>query len=83
MTQLSPPDSSSGNYYSLLVFFGRSLDLCNTQQERENYEYVVVEGKIKQQQTGNFLDTNKGLPGAKWIFVMSTSKTLYAGEVRF
>lgn len=41
----------------------------------------MVEGKIVHQQTGNFLDTN-GVPGAKWIFVMSTSKRLYAGEVR-
>lgn len=53
----------------------------NIQQEREQYEYVVVEGKIVHQQTGKFLDTN-GVPGAKWIFVMSTSKRLYAGEVR-
>ncbi|KAK1404735.1 IQ domain-containing protein IQM3-like [Heracleum sosnowskyi] len=49
-------------------------------QEREHYEYVVVEGKIVHRQTGNFLDTNKGLPGEKWIFVMSTWKRLYAGE---
>ncbi|KAK1373892.1 hypothetical protein POM88_030085 [Heracleum sosnowskyi] len=49
-------------------------------QERKHYEYVVVEGKIVHQQTGNFLNTNKGLPGAKWIFVMSTWKRLYAGE---
>lgn len=49
-------------------------------QEREQYEYVVVEGKIVHQQTGKFLDTNNGLPGAKWIFVMSTSERLYAGE---
>lgn len=48
-------------------------------QEREQYEYVVVEGKIVHQQTGKFLDTN-GVPGAKWIFVMSTSERLYAGE---
>lgn len=34
------------------------------------------------EQSGNFLDTTKGKPGAKWIFVMSTSKKLYAGQVR-
>lgn len=33
------------------------------------------------EKTGNVLDTTKGLPGAKWIFVMSTSRRLYAGEV--
>ncbi|XP_019158489.1 PREDICTED: IQ domain-containing protein IQM3-like [Ipomoea nil] len=49
-------------------------------QEREHYEYVVVEGKVLHQQTGELLDTTKGSPGAKWIFVMSTSKKLYAGE---
>uniref|UniRef100_M1CQ70 Calmodulin binding protein n=1 Tax=Solanum tuberosum TaxID=4113 RepID=M1CQ70_SOLTU len=50
-------------------------------QEREHYEYVVAEGKILHSLTGNHLDTTNGLPGAKWIFVMSTSKRLYAGEV--
>ncbi|XP_004249442.1 IQ domain-containing protein IQM3 [Solanum lycopersicum] len=49
-------------------------------QEREHYEYVVAEGKILHNLTGNHLDTTNGLPGAKWIFVMSTSKRLYAGE---
>lgn len=49
-------------------------------QEREHYEYVVSEGKILHNQTGNHLDTTNGLPGEKWIFVMSTSKRLYAGS---
>ncbi|XP_004249826.1 IQ domain-containing protein IQM3-like [Solanum lycopersicum] len=49
-------------------------------QEREHYEYIVAEGKIVHEKTGNVLDTTKGLPGAKWIFVMSTSRRLYAGE---
>ncbi|XP_055807356.1 IQ domain-containing protein IQM3-like [Solanum dulcamara] len=49
-------------------------------QEREHYEYVVAEGKILHNLTGNHLDTTNGVPGAKWIFVMSTSKRLYAGE---
>nr|XP_009778617.1 PREDICTED: uncharacterized protein LOC104227934 isoform X2 [Nicotiana sylvestris] len=49
-------------------------------QEREHYEYIVVEGRIVHAKTGNLLDTTKGLPGAKWIFVMATSKRLYAGE---
>lgn len=52
------------------------------QQEREHYEYIVVEGKIIHKQTGNLLDTSNGSKGTKWIFVMSTSKRLYAGEVR-
>ncbi|KAL2533565.1 IQ calmodulin-binding motif family protein [Abeliophyllum distichum] len=49
-------------------------------QEREYYEYVVVHGKILHKQTGIPLDTNNGSPGLKWIFVMSTSKSLYSGE---
>ncbi|XP_030532388.1 IQ domain-containing protein IQM3-like [Rhodamnia argentea] len=49
-------------------------------QERENYEYVVVKGKIIHKQSGEFLHTKKGSEDAKWIFVMSTLKKLYAGE---
>ncbi|KAF8396438.1 hypothetical protein HHK36_018057 [Tetracentron sinense] len=49
-------------------------------KEREHYEYIIVEGKFVHRQTGELLDTNKGLNGTKWIFVMSTSKKLYAGE---
>ncbi|CAA2988248.1 IQ domain-containing IQM3-like [Olea europaea subsp. europaea] len=49
-------------------------------QEREHYEYVVDHGKILHKQTGICLDTNNGSRGLKWIFVMSTSKRLYAGE---
>ncbi|KAL6988369.1 IQ domain-containing protein iqm3 [Sarracenia purpurea var. burkii] len=49
-------------------------------QEREQYEYIVVEGKIVHKQSAEFLDTYKGTRVAKWIFVMSTSKKLYAGQ---
>ncbi|KAG5553346.1 hypothetical protein RHGRI_011274 [Rhododendron griersonianum] len=49
-------------------------------QEREQYEYLVAEGKIVHQESGNSLDTSKGLPGAKWIFVLSTTKKLYVGQ---
>ncbi|OMO68283.1 putative calmodulin binding protein [Corchorus olitorius] len=49
-------------------------------QEREHYEYIVVEGKIINKQTRNALDTTKGMKEGKYIFVMSTSKKLYAGE---
>lgn len=31
--------------------------------------------------SGKPLDTNQAKPGSKWIFVMSTSKRLYIGEV--
>ncbi|KAF3441694.1 hypothetical protein FNV43_RR15609 [Rhamnella rubrinervis] len=49
-------------------------------QEREYYEFMVEEGKIMHKLNGYLLDTKKGLQGSKWIFVMSTSKKLYAGE---
>ncbi|KAL0410076.1 UNVERIFIED_CONTAM: IQ domain-containing protein IQM3 [Sesamum latifolium] len=49
-------------------------------KEREQYEYVLVDGRILHKVTGYPLDTNKGSPGSKWIFVMSTSKRLYIGE---
>ncbi|XP_010553372.1 PREDICTED: IQ domain-containing protein IQM3 [Tarenaya hassleriana] len=49
-------------------------------QEREQYEYVILDGKIVHKSTGNFLDTMQGSEGTKWIFVMSTFKKLYAGR---
>ncbi|CAI9097786.1 OLC1v1034277C1 [Oldenlandia corymbosa var. corymbosa] len=48
-------------------------------QEREHYEYVVIDGKFLHKQTGKHLDTMTGPKGVKWIFVMSTSNKLYAG----
>ncbi|KAL6327098.1 hypothetical protein AAG906_014342 [Vitis piasezkii] len=51
-------------------------------QEREHYEYIIVEGTIVHKLSGDLLDTNGGLEGSKWIFVMSTSKRLYAGQKR-
>ncbi|KAK7278637.1 hypothetical protein RJT34_23671 [Clitoria ternatea] len=49
-------------------------------QEREHYEYVVHEGKIIHKQSCDFLHTKEDSADAKWIFVMSTSKKLYAGK---
>ncbi|XP_030965955.1 IQ domain-containing protein IQM3-like isoform X2 [Quercus lobata] len=51
-------------------------------QEREYYEYIIAEGMIVHKQTGSLLDTSQKLQGSKWIFVISTSKKLYAGEKR-
>ena len=59
-----------------------NLFSCN-QQEREEYEYVIIDGKIVHKLTGNFLHTMHGSEGTKWIFVMSTFKKLYAGLVGF
>ncbi|XP_071700823.1 IQ domain-containing protein IQM3-like [Rutidosis leptorrhynchoides] len=46
-------------------------------QEREHYEYIIVEGKFVHRQTQLPLDTNNG---EKWIFVTSACNRLYAGE---
>ncbi|KDP42106.1 hypothetical protein JCGZ_01894 [Jatropha curcas] len=45
--------------------------------ERKAYEVVVEEGKFIYKQTGELLHTTAD---AKWIFVLSTSKTLYVGK---
>ncbi|XP_075639240.1 IQ domain-containing protein IQM3-like [Castanea sativa] len=49
-------------------------------QEREHYEYIIIERKIIHKQTGDLLDTTQDSQSAKWIFVMSTSKKLYVGQ---
>ncbi|KAK3405831.1 IQ domain-containing protein IQM3 [Eucalyptus grandis] len=49
-------------------------------QEREHYEYLVIKGKLIHKLTGELLDTNKGAQGAKWIFVVSPSHKIYAGQ---
>ena len=72
---------SSNSFESNILLFFHAVGFRWKQQEREHYEYIVVEGKIVHKQSGIFLDTIKGKPGAKWIFVMSTSKKLYAGPV--
>ncbi|CAO2153273.1 unnamed protein product [Urochloa humidicola] len=52
----------------------------DNQQERENYEYIINDGKIIHKLSGEPLDTSQGPKGTKWIFVMSTAKRLYAGK---
>ncbi|RZC93111.1 hypothetical protein C5167_041892 [Papaver somniferum] len=49
-------------------------------QEREHYEYIIINGIILHKLSGELMDTSIGSEGAKWIFVMSTSKKLYGGE---
>ncbi|CAI0440608.1 unnamed protein product [Linum tenue] len=45
--------------------------------ERQAYEVVVEDGKLMYKQTGELLNTTGD---SKWIFVLSTSKTLYVGQ---
>lgn len=47
--------------------------------ERKAYEVVMEDGKFFYKQTGELLDTSDS-KGAKWIFVLSTSKTMYVGK---
>ncbi|XP_022766875.1 IQ domain-containing protein IQM6-like [Durio zibethinus] len=48
--------------------------------ERENFEVVVRNGKFFYKQSGELLDTTGERTDAKWIFVLSASKTLYVGQ---
>jgi len=51
------------------------------QKEREDYEVVIEDGKFLYKKSGQILDTSCGPRDAKWIFVLSTSKSLYVGQV--
>jgi hypothetical protein len=51
------------------------------QKERELYEYIINKGKVIHKQSREPLDASQGPEGAKWIFVMSTARKLYAGKV--
>ncbi|XP_072990421.1 IQ domain-containing protein IQM2-like [Typha latifolia] len=48
--------------------------------EREAYEVIVEDGKFMYRGSRQLLDTSGGPKDAKWIFVLSTSKTLYVGQ---
>ncbi|KAM7523146.1 hypothetical protein LguiA_013048 [Lonicera macranthoides] len=48
--------------------------------ERKLYEVVVEDGKLLYQNTMQPLDTIEEPKGTKWIFVLSTSGTLYVGK---
>jgi hypothetical protein len=47
------------------------------QKEREAYEVIVENGKLVYRQTGLLLET---VEGSKWIFVLSTTRSLYVGQ---
>ncbi|CAN6476653.1 unnamed protein product [Victoria cruziana] len=49
-------------------------------KEREAYEVIVKEGEFIFKKSGKFLDTSEEGNGVKWIFVLSTSRTLYVGQ---
>ncbi|XP_066312022.1 IQ domain-containing protein IQM1-like [Miscanthus floridulus] len=47
--------------------------------ERAAYEVVVEEGRLLYKQSGDLVNTNEE---SKWIFVLSTSRSLYVGQKR-
>ncbi|XP_071712538.1 IQ domain-containing protein IQM2-like [Rutidosis leptorrhynchoides] len=47
--------------------------------ERKEYEVMIENGKLLYKQTGEYVDTTETQKGSKWIFVLSTSRTLYVG----
>ncbi|XP_058068920.1 IQ domain-containing protein IQM1-like [Magnolia sinica] len=46
-------------------------------KEREKYEVIVEDGKLVYKQKGEPVNT---VEGSKWIFVLSTTRTLYVGQ---
>lgn len=48
------------------------------QNEREAYEVIIDDGKLVYKKSGMFVNT---CDGSKWIFVLSTSRALYVGQV--
>ncbi|KVH93973.1 hypothetical protein Ccrd_003966, partial [Cynara cardunculus var. scolymus] len=58
-------------YLGPVSFFFASL----INNERESYEVIVENGKLVYRQSGLLLET---IEGSKWIFVLSTTKNLYA-----
>ncbi|OMO94021.1 putative calmodulin binding protein, partial [Corchorus capsularis] len=48
--------------------------------EREAYEVIIKDGKFYYKQSGELIDTTGGPKDAKWIFVLSAFKVLYAGQ---
>ncbi|KAF5180269.1 Iq domain-containing protein iqm1 [Thalictrum thalictroides] len=46
-------------------------------KERECYEVIVESGKLVYRQSGILVDS---VEGSKWIFVLSTSRSLYVGK---
>lgn len=51
----------------------------SSQKEREAYEVSVRNGKLVYKQSERLLNTPQG---SKWIFVLSTSRSLYVGKVK-
>lgn len=51
--------------------------LALQQKERESFEVVIEDGKLVYKESGDLVST---IEGSKWIFVLSTMRTLYIGR---
>lgn len=51
------------------------------QKERENYEVIVEDKRLMYKLSRQIVDTTGSAKGTKWIFVLSTCRTLYIGQV--
>nr|CAB3477395.1 unnamed protein product [Digitaria exilis] len=58
-------------YSQLIMYLGPN--------ERAAYEVIVEEGRLTYKQSGEWVNTNEE---TKWIFVLSTSRSLYVGQKR-
>ncbi|KAL9224688.1 hypothetical protein vseg_000700 [Gypsophila vaccaria] len=84
-------ESSQPFFYWLDIGDGKELNLekCSRTKlqqqcikylgpkEREVYEVIVEDGKLLYKQSGDLLET---VDDSKWIFVLSTSRSLYVGQ---
>ena len=50
------------------------------QKERESYEVIVEDKRLMYKLSRQIVDTTGSATGTKWIFVLSTCKTLYIGQ---
>ncbi|KAJ7971387.1 IQ domain-containing protein [Quillaja saponaria] len=87
-------DSNQPFFYWLDIGDGKevSLERCSRSKlqqqcikylgptERKVYEVLVENGKFFYKESGKLLDTTGGHKDTKWIFVLSTSKTVYVGQ---
>jgi hypothetical protein len=54
------------------------LNLFQLQNERADYEVIVDKGKLMYRRSGFLVETTED---SKWIFVLSTTRSLYIGQV--
>uniref|UniRef100_A0A251SSP5 Calmodulin-binding family protein n=1 Tax=Helianthus annuus TaxID=4232 RepID=A0A251SSP5_HELAN len=66
-------------YLGPVCHFSSTKVLFSLIMERKEYEVVIEDGKLLYKQTGEYIDTTGSSKGSKWIFVLSTSRTLYVG----